>query len=102
MIDALLPIMSNLKAYILVYVDCGIVNKAFIYISIYIIYTCLTLIFNIVTEFDSIDSKTPGHQWGKGADLPIYPTTPMEILLLAILCTISVAVIAYMMVVLYR
>lgn len=53
------------------------------------------------SEFDLID-KNPTHQWGKGAELPIYPTTPMEILLLAILCTISVAVIAYMMVVLYR
>lgn len=49
-----------------------------------------------------IDGKSQQHQWRKAAELPIYPTTPMEILLLAILCTISVAVIAYMMVVLYR
>ncbi|XP_028162169.1 sterol regulatory element-binding protein cleavage-activating protein-like [Ostrinia furnacalis] len=53
-------------------------------------------------NFELIESKNQPHQWGKGTDLPIYPTTPMEILLLAILCTISVAVIAYMMVVLYR
>ncbi|CAG9558135.1 unnamed protein product [Danaus chrysippus] len=53
-------------------------------------------------EFDLKDGKAQAHQLGQGADLPIYPTTPMEILLLAILCTISVAVIAYMMVVLYR
>ncbi|CAH4038841.1 unnamed protein product [Pieris brassicae] len=52
-------------------------------------------------EFDLIDSKGQ-QQWGKGSELPIYPTTPMEILLLTILCTISVVVIAYMMVVLYR
>lgn len=49
-----------------------------------------------------MDGKSPLHRTGKTADLPIYPTTPMEILLLAILCCISVAVIAYMMVVLYR
>lgn len=55
-----------------------------------------------VPDFESTDHKGQQHQWGKGTDLPIYPTTPMEILLLAILCTISVAVIAYMMVVLYR
>ncbi|XP_049885898.1 sterol regulatory element-binding protein cleavage-activating protein [Pectinophora gossypiella] len=53
-------------------------------------------------EFEPLDSKGAAPQWGKAAELPIYPTTPMEILLLAILCTISVAVIAYMMVVLYR
>ncbi|KAJ2954548.1 hypothetical protein O0L34_g2832 [Tuta absoluta] len=52
-------------------------------------------------EFELIESKSGG-QWGAAAELPIYPTTPMEILLLAILCSISVAVIAYMMVVLYR
>ncbi|KAL0902641.1 hypothetical protein ABMA27_000465 [Loxostege sticticalis] len=57
---------------------------------------------DIMQDFDLIESKSQPHQWGKGSDLPIYPTTPMEILLLAILCTISVAVIAYMMVVLYR
>ncbi|CAH2035548.1 unnamed protein product, partial [Iphiclides podalirius] len=57
---------------------------------------------DILPEFELIDGKGQAHQWGKAADLPIYPTTPMEILLLAILCTISVAVIAYMMVVLYR
>nr|XP_026500680.1 sterol regulatory element-binding protein cleavage-activating protein [Vanessa tameamea] len=56
----------------------------------------------ILPEFDVIDGKSPGHQWGKGNDLPIYPTTPMEILLVAILCIISVTVIAYMMVGLYR
>ncbi|XP_075990761.1 SREBP cleavage activating protein [Anticarsia gemmatalis] len=55
-----------------------------------------------VPDFESVEGKGPPHQWGKGSDLPIYPTTPMEILLLAILCMISVAVIAYMMVVLYR
>ncbi|CAB3256174.1 unnamed protein product [Arctia plantaginis] len=55
-----------------------------------------------VPDFESMDTKGQPHQWGKDTDLPIYPTTPMEILLLAILCTISVAVIAYMMVVLYR
>ncbi|XP_073951659.1 SREBP cleavage activating protein [Choristoneura fumiferana] len=53
-------------------------------------------------EFEMIDGKSQQHQWRKATELPIYPTTPMEILLLAILCTISVAVIAYMMVVLYR
>ncbi|CAG4961993.1 unnamed protein product [Parnassius apollo] len=57
---------------------------------------------DILPDFELIESKRQLHQWGKDADLPIYPTTPMEILLLAILCTISVAVIAYMMVVLYR
>ncbi|CAK1588368.1 unnamed protein product [Parnassius mnemosyne] len=57
---------------------------------------------DILPDFELIESKRQSHQWGKAADLPIYPTTPMEILLLAILCTISVAVIAYMMVVLYR
>lgn len=56
----------------------------------------------IGTDFEPVEGKGAPHQWGKGSDLPIYPTTPMEILLLAILCTISVAVIAYMMVVLYR
>ncbi|XP_063633942.1 sterol regulatory element-binding protein cleavage-activating protein [Cydia splendana] len=53
-------------------------------------------------EFDLTDGKSQQKQWRKPTELPIYPTTPMEILLLAILCTISVAVIAYMMVVLYR
>ncbi|XP_046976894.1 sterol regulatory element-binding protein cleavage-activating protein [Vanessa cardui] len=56
----------------------------------------------ILPEFDLIDGKSPAHQWGKAGDLPIYPTTPMEILLVAILCIISVTVIAYMMVGLYR
>ncbi|KAG7313530.1 hypothetical protein JYU34_000672, partial [Plutella xylostella] len=56
---------------------------------------------DILPEFDTFESAPP-HAWGKATDLPIYPTTPMEILLLAILCCISVAVIAYMMVVLYR
>ncbi|PZC70637.1 hypothetical protein B5X24_HaOG215388 [Helicoverpa armigera] len=59
------------------------------------------LLYSVV-DFEVTEGKTQPHQWGKGSDLPIYPTTPMEILLLAILCTISVAVIAYMMVVLYR
>ncbi|KAI8430672.1 hypothetical protein MSG28_000867 [Choristoneura fumiferana] len=54
------------------------------------------------SQFEMIDGKSQQHQWRKATELPIYPTTPMEILLLAILCTISVAVIAYMMVVLYR
>ncbi|XP_039763259.1 sterol regulatory element-binding protein cleavage-activating protein [Pararge aegeria] len=57
---------------------------------------------DILPEFELIDTKNQAHQWGKGQELPIYPTTPMEILLLAILCTISIAVIGYMMVVLYR
>ncbi|XP_059059772.1 sterol regulatory element-binding protein cleavage-activating protein [Achroia grisella] len=57
---------------------------------------------DILPDFELIEGKTQQLQWGKGAELPIYPTTPMEILLLAILCAISVAVIAYMMVVLYR
>ncbi|CAH0703483.1 unnamed protein product [Spodoptera exigua] len=57
---------------------------------------------DMLPEFELIEGKSQPHAWGKGSDLPIYPTTPMEILLLAILCTISVAVIAYMMVVLYR
>ncbi|XP_072931147.1 sterol regulatory element-binding protein cleavage-activating protein [Epargyreus clarus] len=57
---------------------------------------------DILPDFELIESKSQSYQWGKGAELPIYPTTPMEILLLAILCTISVVVIAYMMVVLYR
>lgn len=56
----------------------------------------------IYSDFELVDGKSPSHRAGKTADLPIYPTTPMEILLLAILCCISVAVIAYMMVVLYR
>ncbi|XP_041986621.1 sterol regulatory element-binding protein cleavage-activating protein [Aricia agestis] len=57
---------------------------------------------DILPDFEYSDGKTQPYQWGKGTELPIYPTTPMEILLLAILCSISVAVIAYMMVVLYR
>ncbi|XP_052752618.1 sterol regulatory element-binding protein cleavage-activating protein isoform X2 [Galleria mellonella] len=57
---------------------------------------------DILPDFELIESKSQQHQWGKGTELPIYPTTPMEILLLAILCAISVAVIAYMMMVLYR
>ncbi|KAM3968582.1 LOW QUALITY PROTEIN: SREBP cleavage activating protein [Aphomia sociella] len=57
---------------------------------------------DILPDFELIEGGSQQHQWGKGAELPIYPTTPMEILLLAILCAISVAVIAYMMVVLYR
>ncbi|XP_028042976.1 sterol regulatory element-binding protein cleavage-activating protein [Bombyx mandarina] len=57
---------------------------------------------DILPDFDVVDGKGSPLQWGKGSELPIYPTTPMEILLLAILCSISVAVIAYMMVVLYR
>ncbi|XP_038216376.1 sterol regulatory element-binding protein cleavage-activating protein [Zerene cesonia] len=56
---------------------------------------------DILPEFDLIESKGQ-QQWGKGSEIPIYPTTPMEILLLTILCSISIAVIAYMMVVLYR
>ncbi|CAG9781801.1 unnamed protein product [Diatraea saccharalis] len=56
---------------------------------------------DIISDFELIENKRENH-WSQGAELPIYPTTPMEILLLAILCTISVAVIAYMMVVLYR
>ncbi|XP_037299802.1 sterol regulatory element-binding protein cleavage-activating protein [Manduca sexta] len=56
---------------------------------------------DIISDVEVMEGKTPP-QWGKGSELPIYPTTPMEILLLAILCTISVVVIAYMMVVLYR
>ncbi|KAL4717852.1 hypothetical protein ACJJTC_001001, partial [Scirpophaga incertulas] len=55
-----------------------------------------------ITDLELIESKNQQQQWGSAAELPIYPTTPMEILLLAILCVISVAVIAYMMVVLYR
>lgn len=35
-------------------------------------------------------------------DLPLYPKTPMEIVLLAILCTVSVFVITYTMIVMYR
>ncbi|CAH0401898.1 unnamed protein product [Chilo suppressalis] len=57
---------------------------------------------DIITDFELIEAKSQSHHWSQGSELPIYPTTPMEILLLAILCTISVAVIAYMMVVLYR
>ncbi|XP_045509949.1 sterol regulatory element-binding protein cleavage-activating protein [Colias croceus] len=56
---------------------------------------------DILPEFDLIEGKGQ-QQWGKGSEIPIYPTTPMEILLLTILCSISIAVIAYMMVVLYR
>ncbi|XP_067004981.2 sterol regulatory element-binding protein cleavage-activating protein isoform X2 [Anabrus simplex] len=37
-----------------------------------------------------------------GSDVPFIPTSPMEIFLTALLCIISVAVVAYMMVVLYR
>lgn len=35
-------------------------------------------------------------------DLPLYPKTPMEIVLLAILCAVSVFVITYTMIVMYR
>ncbi|VVD04138.1 unnamed protein product [Leptidea sinapis] len=56
---------------------------------------------DLLPELDLIDSKNQ-QQWSKGAELPMYPSTPMEVLLLTILCSISVAVIAYMMVVLYR
>lgn len=59
------------------------------------------IVSDVCAEFD-IPEGIGGTAWGKAAELPIYPTTPMEILLLAILCSISVAVIAYMMVVLYR
>ncbi|XP_053624059.1 sterol regulatory element-binding protein cleavage-activating protein [Plodia interpunctella] len=57
---------------------------------------------DILPDFELIESKSPQQNWGATTPLPLYPTTPMEILLLAILCTISVAVIAYMMLVLYR
>ncbi|XP_068620764.1 sterol regulatory element-binding protein cleavage-activating protein [Battus philenor] len=57
---------------------------------------------DILPDFELNEIKSQSQQWRKPTDLPIYPTTPMEILLLAILCSISVAVIAYMMVVLYR
>ena len=48
--------------------------------------------------------ELPTRSEGRGfnTDAPFIPTSPMEIFLAALLCTISVVVVAYTMVVLYR
>lgn len=55
--------------------------------------------FNLacLLDLDSISSKTFPH-----SERPFYPTSPMEIFLTTILCIISVVVLAYTLVVLYR
>ncbi|XP_017876182.1 sterol regulatory element-binding protein cleavage-activating protein [Ceratina calcarata] len=53
---------------------------------------------------DFSDMELPGRGEGRGfnADAPFIPSSPMEIFLAAVLCLISVIVVAYTMVVLYR
>uniref|UniRef100_A0A1B6CPD3 Sterol regulatory element-binding protein cleavage-activating protein n=1 Tax=Clastoptera arizonana TaxID=38151 RepID=A0A1B6CPD3_9HEMI len=50
-------------------------------------------------EYSSISSSKSTVQ---SSDTPLVPTSPMELFLTAVLCAISVLVVAYMMVVLYR
>lgn len=60
---------------------------------------------DMTADYELIDGINQVNPWSKtmsANELPIYPTTPMEILLLAILCVISIIVITYMVVVLYR
>ncbi|XP_043261017.1 sterol regulatory element-binding protein cleavage-activating protein [Colletes gigas] len=53
---------------------------------------------------DFSDMELPTRSEGRGfnADAPFIPSSPMEIFLAAVLCLISVIVVAYTMVVLYR
>ncbi|XP_076652872.1 SREBP cleavage activating protein [Halictus rubicundus] len=53
---------------------------------------------------DFSDMELPSRSEGRGfnADAPFIPSSPMEIFLAAVLCLISVIVVAYTMVVLYR
>ncbi|XP_015430485.1 PREDICTED: sterol regulatory element-binding protein cleavage-activating protein [Dufourea novaeangliae] len=53
---------------------------------------------------DFSDIELPSRSEGRGfnADAPFIPSSPMEIFLAAVLCLISIIVVAYTMVVLYR
>lgn len=52
---------------------------------------------------NSIGLHIPGIRGSSnGATVPLYPKTPMEILLATILCAISIFVLSYMMIVFYR
>ncbi|GLH11360.1 F-box/WD repeat-containing protein 7 [Gryllus bimaculatus] len=51
---------------------------------------------------DGESSKIPSQKTFLGSDVPFIPTSPMEIFFTAVLCIISVVVLAYTMVVLYR
>lgn len=51
---------------------------------------------------DGENIKIPPEKTFLGADVPFVPTSPMEIFLTSVLCVISIAVVAYMLVVLYR
>lgn len=55
-------------------------------------------ICNVVVD----NSDKPSADYMSQVDQPYYPNSPMEIFLATILCVISVVVLAYMMVVLYR
>ncbi|XP_046420988.1 sterol regulatory element-binding protein cleavage-activating protein isoform X1 [Neodiprion fabricii] len=51
---------------------------------------------------DFSDMEVPTRSEGRGFNAPFVPSSPMEIFLAALLCLISVIVVAYTMVVLYR
>lgn len=53
-------------------------------------------------DFNDFDFESQNKFNTKQQPIPLYPKTPMEILLIAILCSVSVFVLAYTMVVLYR
>ncbi|XP_012252105.2 sterol regulatory element-binding protein cleavage-activating protein isoform X2 [Athalia rosae] len=51
---------------------------------------------------DFSDIEVPTRSEGRGFNAPFIPSSPMEIFLAALLCLVSVIVVAYTMVVLYR
>ncbi|KAK9297624.1 hypothetical protein QLX08_008761 [Tetragonisca angustula] len=53
-------------------------------------------------DFSDMEVPTRSESRGFNADAPFIPSSPMEIFLAAVLCLISVIVVAYTMVVLYR
>ncbi|XP_076236809.1 SREBP cleavage activating protein isoform X2 [Calliopsis andreniformis] len=53
-------------------------------------------------DFSDMEISTRSEGRGFNADAPFIPSSPMEIFLAALLCLISVIVVAYTMVVLYR
>ncbi|XP_034937931.1 sterol regulatory element-binding protein cleavage-activating protein [Chelonus insularis] len=53
-------------------------------------------------DFSDIEVPTRSESRGFNTDAPFVPSSPMEIFLAAVLCLISVIVVAYTMVVLYR
>lgn len=52
--------------------------------------------------FPLADMEIPTRPEGRGFNAPFVPSSPMEIFLAALLCLVSVIVVAYTMVVLYR